>query len=650
MNINKSILLSAVLISSGFASSHHKTKSSSGDDFSFPPTNDTQIMRYQPETGDYTKEIPIIHTSLDDGLDFNYSLYINDKGNIIVPVPMVIGDEYAGGNRPKTVGFLRGNDGQINTLSFPFGGGFGVANTHYNGTINRNDYSVYSSNGVLYTGSATSGYIYSQHKKSNVMFSYGDATKILRPGTDDNLCSYGITGIYLSEISLSNGYKLNFLTDNKRIYRTNHSGTEVYECTSVFYTGLSDNQGRKWSFEYTRNPYLTIIYPDGRKILSDSISPSEYKFTDINGLIYLGSGNSHSYSGANLDKTLSESFSGNSNKTNNTITNLDGSVDKYSGYPAHGGAWTASPANGTYKEHQKLDQKGNIIYDEVNTWGYNSNNTPYLTKQVITQDGVTTTKEFDGFDKYLFPATMTETSSDGKKRITTTTYVDIPATSTHGQMVLPETITVKDDDDNVIHSTSNSYDSEGYLISSTVDGVKTEFTYDSNGNLASSTDASGNTTKYQSYQYGKPTIVIDPNGGKTTYSYDYRGLVLSKTDPKGNTTKYTYDKAGRPTSVTPPTGYATTYSYSSNGLVTTKKQGNVTTVTTYDGLGREISSQTSASDSSGGIATSNKYDTTANKVYMSYPCSSISQCSTGDIYINDILNRPLQLIKDTSSF
>jgi YD repeat-containing protein len=651
MIVKKSITLCFIVISTSFASNHSKLKSSNGGGLSFPPTNNTQIMSYQPETGNFTKEIPIINTSLNDGLNFNYSIYLNNYGQISVPLIMSMGNTAGGYN---LIGFVRDVNGKVNTLSSGVYGGNVTSNSHFYGTIKDNGpYSIYSSNGVLYTGDVynnRTSYIYSPHKKSAITLSYGNAQDYIRSGTSDKLCSYGETGVLLSKITLPNNYTVTFGVSSVRVY----GYKQRYKCTSVNYDSVSESKGRKWIFKLNElnGSLQNIKYPDGRTIIIDPYSPT--LITDINGVQYKGGSLTSklqlpyvNYSGANLTQSLKESFTGDSSNINNTIKHMDGSEDKYLGYPMHY-AISANPGNGSYKEHQKLDKSGKIIYDEVNTWAYTSNKIPYLLTQIITQDGVTVSKKFDGYDSYLFPKTITEISSDGKTRTTTTTYSDIPTSSTHGHMVVPETIKVTDSKNKVIHLINNVYDTEGYLMSSTVDGIQTKYTYDSDSNLATVTDASGNITKYQAYQYGKPTVVIDPKGNKTTYSYDYRGLVLSKTDAKNNDTTYTYDIDGRPKSITPPAGFATTYTYSSNGLTVTKKQGAVTTVTIYDGLGRILSS--TISSSTGSMAKTIKYDTMNNKVFMSYPCASASRCKTGDIYTYDLLGRPIQLVKDTSSF
>ena len=70
-------------------------------------------------------------------------------------------------------------------------------------------------------------------------------------------------------------------------------------------------------------------------------------------------------------------------------------------------------------------------------------------------------------------------------------------------------------------------------------------------------DAVGNTTTYESYNlYGRPTVVIDPNGVTTIYDYDDKGRLESTT--VGSTPSYTtarvYDDADRLVASADPLG------------------------------------------------------------------------------------------------
>lgn len=88
------------------------------------------------------------------------------------------------------------------------------------------------------------------------------------------------------------------------------------------------------------------------------------------------------------------------------------------------------------------------------------------------------------------------------------------------------------------------------------------------GQLASVTNASGQTTTYSGYDTnGRVTQTTDANGLVTTYSYDYKGRVLSitQTPPIGQggarVTTNSYDGVGQLLSVTTPDGITLTYSY-----------------------------------------------------------------------------------------
>ena len=156
-------------------------------------------------------------------------------------------------------------------------------------------------------------------------------------------------------------------------------------------------------------------------------------------------------------------------------------------------------------------------------------------------------------------------------------------------------------------------------------GCIASFTYDANGNVASSTDFNGNVTTYQynprnleisrTEGYGTslartittqwdanfrlPTLITEP-GRTTAYSYDpATGNVLTRTvtDTASNTSRawhYAYTTSLDGTlpnlvkTVTDPLGNVTTFGYYPNGDLKTLTDalGHVTTIDSYDGNGR----------------------------------------------------------------
>jgi RHS repeat-associated protein len=141
----------------------------------------------------------------------------------------------------------------------------------------------------------------------------------------------------------------------------------------------------------------------------------------------------------------------------------------------------------------------------------------------------------------------------------------------------------------------------------------TTFTYDSNGNLLTSTNALGHVTHFANYDAnGRPGKMTDPNGIDTLYSYDQLGRVATVTvkSPVSSAgdavTTFDYDAEGRVIGVTLPgtskmaidrdlTGQVTAIRSTVNGekiAFTRDPMGNVTlqSVKRYDGTtAREIS-------------------------------------------------------------
>jgi RHS repeat-associated protein len=177
------------------------------------------------------------------------------------------------------------------------------------------------------------------------------------------------------------------------------------------------------------------------------------------------------------------------------------------------------------------------------------------------------------------------------------------------------------------------------------------FTYDSNGNQLSRTDALGATTRFtREPVFGKVTSVTDANGNMTAFTYDSRGNMVTQTDANGNDTTYKYDFFGETTqivdalnqrtslaydgfgnlvSVTDPLANVTTYAYDRiSRLSSTTDSLSRTTTFSYDALNRLLTQ----TDAKGGMSQFS-YDANGNLLSMKDARNNITTFSY------DTLNR-----------
>lgn len=129
----------------------------------------------------------------------------------------------------------------------------------------------------------------------------------------------------------------------------------------------------------------------------------------------------------------------------------------------------------------------------------------------------------------------------------------------------------------------------------------TNLSYDSQGNLASVTNAAGHVISYSNYDAnGRVGKITDPNGLVTDLSYTPRGW-LSTSSSGGESTSYEYDGVGQMTKATMPGGSTLIYTYDPAHRLTGITDSNGNSITyTLDLVGNRIAEQ--VTDANGTLA------------------------------------------------
>ena len=325
-----------------------------------------------------------------------------------------------------------------------------------------------------------------------------------------------------------------------------------------------DPAGRKLTFTYTGSRISSVTDPLGRVV--------RYSYDqagDLTDVTDVGGGDTHfTYDGAHrmLTMRLPDQAPGVPGSTGATIDNVyDGQgrvieqADQlgrttkfsYSGEPLGeaGGTTTITNPKGnvtvqSYQFGELLSETKGHGTPQAATWKFGYDQATLGMATITDPNGHTTTNTFDSQGNLL-------TSTDA-----------------------------------LSHTTTNTYDSRNDLLTSTDPmGVTTTMTYDSSGNLLSSSRPLTGTSETQktTYTYGDPshpgdvTAITDPDSRTWKYFYDAYGDRISTTDPVGNKTTSAYNTVGWLTSTTSPRGnvaganpasFTTTYAHNSFGQVT----------------------------------------------------------------------------------
>lgn len=192
------------------------------------------------------------------------------------------------------------------------------------------------------------------------------------------------------------------------------------------------------------------------------------------------------------------------------------------------------------------------------------------------------------------------------------------------------------------------YDEDGNLLSGSVGGASSTFTYDSRGNKLTETDPNGNVRSFAYNANDQMTSETDPLGNVTSYAYDAQGRLTQiasdngdelnfTLDADGNVTEqrdasgdlvqgFAYDTSGNPTTVTTAAG-STGLTYDPAGRPTqmTLPTGLVNTFT-YDSLGRRTSSAVTRTVAGSPVVetTSFSYDANGNVLTSTDPLGNVT--------------------------
>ncbi len=343
---------------------------------------------------------------------------------------------------------------------------------------------------------------------------------------------------------------------------------------------ISDGLGRTLTFTYTGSNLTKVTDQTGRSVVYEYTAGNLTAVTDA-----AGKRTTYAYTAASLTPA--------SSTIGTAATGGQGAdLTVGGGFPGLITAETRPAGNVPYTQQfdsqgrvsRQTDSQGNTM-----TLVYNTGSTLRTEAQ-----GVTFTDTYDkslnlvsesfwsgNLSKYAFDSHMRLTGSTDRTGATTAVTYDAasgwPAsyTDTLGNVT---TFT---------YAASTQGGFTFYDVASIARGQgTTTFTRDSNGNVTSRTEASGQSRKTTYNSHGQPLTETNPAGGVTTYTYGSDGSLASVQLPSGDVTKYGYDSAGRRNLVTYPDGAASSVQYDAANRVTrrTDELSNSTNLT-WDGNG-----------------------------------------------------------------
>ncbi|SHJ18754.1 delta-60 repeat domain-containing protein [Malonomonas rubra DSM 5091] len=277
------------------------------------------------------------------------------------------------------------------------------------------------------------------------------------------------------------------------------------------------------------------------------------------------------------------------------------------------------------------DTTGNPSWNNKGGWIYDPQiSLPQLAQKKITRNGFSYTTNYSDFDNYANPREIVESG-----------HLDRTRNLTYWYNTAKNIVAGKIDYETITGSLSGSFSidnqflTDGRLDYSIRFGVRTDYGYDSNGNINSITDANQNTTTYV-WDKGRVRTITKPiSGYSISRTINDNGTIASETNGRGYATAYLYDGNLRLTRITPPSSSSdpsnlTTISYEPDSSKKTVLKGGFSTEYNYDGFGRQTSSSNTAA-------------VTTSTEYAAYGYKLSDDSNIGDKVDYDFFGRPTRV-------
>ncbi len=172
-------------------------------------------------------------------------------------------------------------------------------------------------------------------------------------------------------------------------------------------------------------------------------------------------------------------------------------------------------------------------------------------------------------------------------------------------------------------------------------GGVTCFSYDAAGNTTQVTDAKGQTFSFEYDALNRLAKEIDPLTRETLFLYDGNGNLRFITDRNGQTKEFVYDSAGRIVQkiLLPGTvdEAVTLYQYDLFGRLTSVADSDSVVTSTFDPLGRMLTTSTAGSPSQPNVTLSFTHDLNGNRLTLNDGLTGLTQ------YDYNALNLPTSL-------